>query len=85
MRLIGEFFDFNGEPKDPQLIKIVIYDYKYRVVDEIPIGDSNKISIGRYYYDFITKKESDKYIYEWYGEIDGNPSLDRNVFMTNFI
>lgn len=85
VRLLGEFYDFNGELKDPQLIKVVIYDYKYNIVDTVPIGDANRLSVGKYYYDFSTKKESDKYIYEWYGEIDGNPSLDRRVFMTKFI
>jgi hypothetical protein len=85
VRLIGEFYDFEGNLIDPQIVKVAIYDYKHNLIQEVVVGQSSKLSKGIYYFDYVTKNGNNKIIYEWYGEIDGRPSLDRNMFVTDFM
>lgn len=77
------FFDFNGIQVNPQMTKIVIYDYKYNEL--FNSSGLKKINVGEYYYDYVTQSKEQKLYYEWYGEIDGKPSLKRGEFMTRFI
>lgn len=79
------FYNFEGEKVDPQLIKVVIYDQKYREVKTEVLTSVNKKAVGEYFYDYTTPKKEQKLYYEWYGEIDGTPSLRRGSFMTRFI
>lgn len=83
IRLTCEFFDFDGLKKDPQIIKVKIYDYKYNVISEIT--NVERIDIGKYYLDYIAEGENKKHYYEWYAEIDGTPSLKRSSFTTRFV
>lgn len=85
VRLTCEFYDFDNEIKDPNIIKIKLYDNKFNVTDEIL--NIQRVDTGRYYYDYITDVDSanKKHYYEWYAEIDGVPSLKRSSFMTRFI
>jgi hypothetical protein len=76
------FFDFDGNKIDPNSVKIVIYDYRYNIVFN---GEGLKNGVGEYFYDYTTEKKEQKLFYEWYGEIDGKPSLKRGEFMTKFI
>ena len=79
------FYNFEGEKVDPQLIKVVIYDQKYKVLKTEVLTSVNKKTIGEYFYDYTTQPKEQKLYYEWYGEIDGTPSLRRGSFMTKFI
>lgn len=85
VRIECTFFDFNGEKVDPEFIKLIIYNYKYEIINTINININNKISTGQYYYDYITSKEQQQLCYEWYGEINDLPSLKRGQFTTSFI
>jgi hypothetical protein len=85
VRLIGEFFDFEGKPKDVQFPKVIIYDYKYKKVAEYPLSDSNKVGVGKYSYDYITTENPTRVIYEFNGESDSLPALDRGSFTTLFM
>ncbi|UUV46205.1 hypothetical protein [Bacillus phage vB_BanS-Thrax2] len=79
------FYNFEGEKIDPQLIKVIIYDQKYKELKSEVLTSVNKKDIGEYFYDYTTPKKEQKLYYEWYGEIDGTPSLRRGSFMTKFI
>ncbi|MDS7057063.1 hypothetical protein NXG04_07175 [Klebsiella pneumoniae] len=79
------FYNFEGEKIDPQLIKVIIYDQKYKELKSEVLTSANKKDIGEYFYDYTTPKKEQKLYYEWYGEIDGTPSLRRGSFMTKFI
>ncbi|UUV45950.1 hypothetical protein [Bacillus phage vB_BanS-Thrax1] len=79
------FYNFEGEKIDPQMVKVVIYDQKYKIVAEHMITSENKKGVGEYFYDYTTPSKAQKLYYEWYGEIDGTPSLRRGSFMTKFI
>lgn len=85
IRFECDFFDFNGVKIDPQMIKLVIYNYKYQVLSTIVLNTNNRQNVGEYYYDYVTESKEQKLYYEWYGEIDGKPSLKRGEFITKFI
>lgn len=85
VRFECDFHDFNGMPIDPQMIKIIVYNYKYEILLTQSIGLNNRKDIGRYFHDYTTDMKEQKLFYEWYGEIDGKPSLKRGEFMTKFI
>lgn len=83
VRFECKFYDFDGNKINPDLVKIVIYNYKYEVIQEKVVDSS--INIGDYFYDYITEKKEQRLYYEWYGEINGKPSLKRGEFATRFI
>ena len=85
IRFECDFHDFNEQLIDPELIKIIIYNYKYEVIHEEIVGVNNKKDVGKYYYDYTTEMKEQKYFYEWYGEINGKPSLKRGEFRTKFV
>lgn len=82
VRLHCTFKDFNDEKIDPQIVKVIIYDYKYNIIEELV---AVKRDIGEYFVDYITPIKSKSLYYEWYGEIDGMPSIKRDGFTTKFI
>jgi len=77
------FYNFNNEKVNPDLVKVIVYNYKYEILLEEIINSG--INIGEYMYDYTTGDKSEKLYYEWYGEIDGNPSIKRKEFQTRFI
>ena len=79
------FHDFNGEKVDPDLVKIIIYNSRYEILDEIIINAENKKAVGEYFYDYVTENKRQLLYYEWYGEINGKPTLKRGKFTTVFI
>ena len=88
VRLTCAFKDYtSGTAKDPELIKVIIYDYRYNKIGEFTMTGTNKTGVGEYFYDyeipFATKPT--KFYYEWYGEISGSPSLKRGSFKVTFI
>lgn len=84
VRLYASFFGNDGLPKDPTLIKIRFYDYRYNLLEEFLLSD-NKIGVGEYFFDYRTPSEEMKVIYEWYGDIAGNPAIERSGFRTVFV
>lgn len=85
VKLEGEFRNFEGNLVNVQFSKVIIYDFKYNKIGEFNLGDSNKVSDGKYLYNFVTDKTPKKYIYEFYGELNGLPAIDRGMFVTKFI
>lgn len=82
VRLECTFYNFENEIIDPSLVRVKVYDYKYNVIlDEI----GTKITTGKYLYDFVIPPKEQKLIYEWYGEIDGKPSIKRAEFIAKFV
>lgn len=85
IRLTATFRDINDNLVDPSSIKVILYNYRYEKINEIPIGTSSKLGVGEYFYDYKTPMEEQRIIYEWYGEIEGNTALQRGSFQTKFI
>lgn len=86
VRLQCIFEDFDGNRINPETVKIIFYDNRYNVMHETLLGAGNRLETGLYVYNFRTSKEEEKmYVYEWYGEISGLPSLKRSSFRTIFV
>lgn len=85
VRLECVFFDFQGNKVDPQLVKITIYNQRYENIFNETLGINNRKDTGEYFFDYVTENKEQKLYYEWYGEINGKPSLKRGEFMTKFI
>lgn len=87
IRIQATFKDFNKQLVDPQITKFIIYDCKYNKLNEYVLSNTNRLSQGIYYYDYITcsTENGKKIIYEFYGEIGGKPSINRGDFTVKFI
>ena len=86
VRLFGEFYDWNGDPIEVTTVKVIIYDYKYnQVLQPVTLGASNKTGTGKYFFDFVTSDVPQRYTYEFQGQIDGLPSINRGTFTTKFV
>jgi hypothetical protein len=85
VRLECNFYDFSGLSVNPDFVKVVIYNSKYEVIFTETLSISNRSDVGKYFYDYITEKKEQKIYYEWYGEINGKPSIKRGQFITKFI
>lgn len=85
VRLTCSFKDFKGEFTDPTTVKFIIYDNKYNIMSETILSDGNRESIGSYFYDYTTESERGTWYFEFYGEISGNPAVQRGTIRTSFI
>lgn len=85
VRLDCVFYDFNSERINPDLVKIIVYNSRYEILTEEVMKAVNQRSVGEYFYDYITEGKKMTVYYEWYGEMNGKPSLKRGSFVTNFI
>jgi hypothetical protein len=86
IRLKCIFEDFDGNRINPSNVKIIIYDNKYKKIQESLLSSGYRTGIGEYVYNYITPSDSEqRIVYEWYGEINGLPSLKRSSFRTVFI
>lgn len=80
VRLIGQFYDWDDNPADPDSVTLIIYDNKRVKIDEVvPL----KIEVGKYFYDYVAEKEG-SYYYEFKGVIGETPSLNRATFSVHF-
>ena len=82
VRLQCKFYDFNKKLIDPARVKLIIYDSKYHKIDEFE--DVVRVSEGIYQYDYVSKITDLRLYYEFYGEIAGNPSLNRQALDFRF-
>lgn len=85
IRFECSFYDFDNEKVDPDIVKMIIYNYKYEILHEVCLTQNDRSDVGDYIYDYPTDKKEQKLYYEWYGKINGKPALRRGEFMTKFI
>ena len=85
VRLDCVFYGFDGERINPDLVKLILYNSRYEILKEEFMKTENQRNIGEYFYDYITEDKRQTLYYEWYGEMNGKPSLKRGSFITNFI
>lgn len=83
VRLECKFYDFYNNPVNPDVVKIILYNYKYEILKEFLVNQS--ADVGSYYFDYKTEDEPQRLFYEWYGEINGKPSIKRGELYTRFI
>lgn len=88
VRFSCEFKDFANQLADPPLIMFKVYNQRYEQIHTASLGSGEKAGIGNYFYDYTipsTGYTNQKLYYEWYGEVAGNPSLNRGSFKVVFI
>ena len=86
IRLKCIFEDFDGNRVNPSNVKIILYDNKYQKLQESFLSSGYRVGTGEYVYNYITSSDSEqRIVYEWFGEINGLPSLKRSTFRTVFI
>jgi hypothetical protein len=86
IRIINTFYNFKGEQQDPQIVRFKIYDRRYTLLEDFTLTDGNKLEEGKYFYDYITPTEpNQRFIVEFYGEIAGNPTIERQQIYTTFL
>jgi hypothetical protein len=86
IRAVNTFYNFENTPQDPNVVKVKIYDRRYQMVGDYVLTDANKLSEGKYFYDYVTPTErNQKFIIEFYGEIAGNPTIERQQIFTTFL
>jgi len=85
-QLIASFYDYTDTKKDPQVVKFKLYDNAYKLLHEYTLDESNKMSTGTYvfYYSASISDINKILYYEFYGEIDGLPTLKRGSFQVKF-
>lgn len=84
VRFESTFYDLDDVKVDPAIVKIVIYDFKYTVLSSTTLDATYKLDVGHYFYDYTTERKDQKLYYEWYGEVNGKPSLKRGSIITKF-
>jgi hypothetical protein len=87
VRFFCEFKDFADQLADPSVINFKVYNQKYEQIHDASVGTDTKASQGNYFYDYTIPKGylNQKLIYEWYGEVSGSPSLNRDSFKVVFM
>jgi len=86
VRLIVEFYDFDGNLVDPTNIYITIENKQREVLADISLGAGNKVlnsaglaQVGKYYYDYTTAEIGIMYYY-FKGTINGSTGLRNGSF-----
>lgn len=87
VRLNCTFTDFSNNPIDPANIRVRIYNQQYLLLSDTILPSANRDDVGVYFYDYTIPigMVNQKIIYEWYGEVNGFPTLDRGNFKVTFI
>jgi hypothetical protein len=79
IRLKASFYNWNGNLVDPEEITVSFFDSnKSRIGEEVPLNlTAAKESAGIYHYDYIVPSGHSRIYFEFKGEIDGKPSVER--------
>ncbi|MCJ7841771.1 hypothetical protein MUB24_12850 [Lederbergia sp. NSJ-179] len=81
VRLCVEFKDFDGNPINPENVKLTIYDTNQAVIEKITDGIVDN-ETGQYFYDYIAA-DSD-FIFEFSGFYFDKPVLSRQLVQVKF-
>ena len=82
VRLVVQFKDFDGNKIIPEDIKLIIYDSKQEIQEEISAGIVDNGN-GNFYYDFVAPEHD--YIFEYSGVYHSKPVLARQQVSVKFI
>lgn len=82
VRLQCKFYDFDKNLIDPARVKLIIYDSKYTKINEFE--NVVRVSEGTYQYDYVSESTDRRLYYEFYGEIAGNPAINRQALDFRF-
>lgn len=83
VRLKVYFKDFNNKSIDPLNVTLTIYKLNKEVVEIIQLTESNKSSVGVYFYDY-TPTEMNEFIFEFKGLHNEKVILVRDKVIIEF-
>ena len=84
VRLTSVFYDWEGNPIDPSNVILKIYDGRYTKLEDLPLTVNVNTGVGEYQYDYTFLTEGE-FVYEWYADINGSPSLERERIRVIFV
>lgn len=89
VRLTATFYDWEGNKVDPTNAKFIVRNEAFAEPPllEISLDLSNQLGIGEYFYDYVIPMTPANGIfhYEFYGEHNGTPTLDRGKIKTKLV
>lgn len=84
VRLKVHFKTFDGVSVDPTDVKLKIYETDKTLYEEITITDTDKLSTGVYFYDYLPASELNEFIFEFAGSYNNKPILSRGKVTISF-
>jgi len=84
VRLKCHFKTFDGQSVEPNDIKLTIYDMNKQQIEQITLDDTNKESIGVYFYDYVLPDDKQEIIFEFRGLYNNKPILVRDSVKIQF-
>jgi hypothetical protein len=84
VRLKCHFKTFNGNSVDPTDIKLTIYDENETQTEQFILNDTNKESVGVFFYDYVTASGLNEFIFEFSGSFNNKPILSRGKVKIQF-
>ncbi|MGE6259218.1 hypothetical protein ACQKCU_15150 [Heyndrickxia sporothermodurans] len=84
IRLKCHFRTFDNKSVDPSDVKLTIYNKDKAQVEQIPLTDSDKESVGVYFYDYTPASKLDEFIFEFAGSVNSKPILSRGKVQIKF-
>lgn len=85
IQLRVNFKNFKGNLIDPENVKLTIYKSDKTQIEQIAITDSDKESVGVYFYDYTPASELNEFIFEFAGSYISKPILARGRVELKFI
>ncbi|MCC3645825.1 hypothetical protein JGK52_03885 [Cytobacillus oceanisediminis] len=85
IQLRVNFKSFKGNLIDPDNVKLTIYKSDKTQIEQIAITDSDKESVGVYFYDYTPASELNEFIFEFAGSYNSKPILARGKVELKFI
>lgn len=83
VRIIGEFYSYEEKLTEPQNIKLILYNDRWEKQEEFVMSLSNKITDGKYFFDYLLPSKPQKLYYEWNAIIDGSTSISRDTIIVS--
>lgn len=89
VKLRCEFGTWGGALADPESVVLSVYaPQKATIIDQIPLGPTNKVGTGIYEYDYPTNPASLQFrnnrqcvlVYEFKGILEGTPIIGQGKF-----
>ncbi|MGV3266205.1 hypothetical protein [Cytobacillus pseudoceanisediminis] len=85
IQLRVNFKSLKGNLIDPDNVKLTIYKSDKTQIEQIAITDSDKESVGVYFYDYTPASELNEFIFEFAGSYNSKPILARGKVELKFI
>lgn len=84
VRLKCHFKTFDGQSVNPADVKLTIYDANKQKIKEFILDDTNKKSMGVYFYDYVLPTDKNEIIFEFSGVYNNKPILVRDSVKIQF-